>query len=434
MSIIANILPNSLAGELGLEPGDKIIRINNIVPEDLIHFQYLWADEEIQLLVQTKNNEQILYEIEKEYDESLGVVFEQAVFDKIRPCQNKCLFCFIEQMAPKMRPTLYEKDDDYRLSFLQGNFITLTNIKDKDLKRIKELHLSPLYVSVHTTDKALRAQIMGNPKAGKIMDQLQELINWGINLHTQIVLCPGINDRDYLEQTINDLSSLWPGVQSIAIVPVGVTKFRKDLGNFPVFSKKYAQELVDFVSRKQFFFRKSLGTSLVYLGDEIYIQADRDFPGSDFYDGFPQIENGVGVSRLFLDEYQMIKDDLPQRCEESHYVIATGLLGSSILKPVLNELNLIKGISLELKVIENVFFGPRVTVTGLLTGNDLLNGLINTPKGTKVIISDIMLKKGENVFLDNLKPEEVAAKLGIKLIVVENSARALVNQLFLNKS
>ncbi|MGI6226810.1 MAG: DUF512 domain-containing protein [Peptococcales bacterium] len=432
MAIIAEVRPNSLASELGLEPGDKIVEVNNIVPEDLIHFQYLWADEEIKLLVETKTKEEILYEIEKDYDEGLGVVFEQAVFDKIRPCHNKCLFCFIEQMAPEMRPSLYEKDDDYRLSFLQGNFITLTNIKEADLKRIKDYHLSPLYVSVHTTNKVLRKELMGNPKADRIMEQLQDLINSGINIHTQIVLCPGINDGEYLEKTINDLSSLWPGVQSIAIVPVGVTKFRKDLAKFPVFDKKYAEKLVEQITEKQIMFREKTGISLVYLGDEIYVQAQKDFPDYEFYDSFPQTENGIGVSRLFLDEFKMIKDKLPKTCSEDHFIIATSVLGSNILKPVLDELNLIKGLNVELKVIENVFFGSRVTVTGLLTGTDLIQGLQGTPLGTKVIISDIMLKKGENIFLDGLNPEEVGQKLGIELIVVENNAEALLDQIILN--
>lgn len=429
-AVISEVFPNSLADELGLKPGDKIIKINNIVPEDLIHFQYLWADEEVQLLIENKAGEEILYEIEKDYDEGLGVVFEQAVFDRIRRCQNKCLFCFIEQMAPLMRPSLYEKDDDYRLSFLQGNFITLTNLNEKDCQRIKDLHLSPLYVSVHTTDPDLRAKILGNPKATRIMEQLHTLIDWGIKIHCQIVLCQGVNDGKYLEQTINDLSSLGPGILSIAIVPVGVTKFRKDLENFPVFHQRYAEDLVDWVSNKQEFFRKKIGKSLVYLGDEIYIQAQREFPSSDYYDGFPQTENGIGVSRIFLDEFELLKANLPSFTEEKHYVIATGKLGSRVLKPVIEQLNKIKGIDLKFKEIENLFFGPRVTVTGLLTGEDLLHGLKDIPKNTKVLISDIMLKKRDNIFLDGLKPEDVAKKLGIEIIPIENNAQALIDHIF----
>lgn len=429
-AVIAEVFPDSLAFELGLEPGDRILKINNIVPEDLIHFQYLWADEDIQLLIKHKTGEEVLYEIEKDYDEGLGVVFEQAVFDRIRPCHNKCLFCFVDQMAPAMRTSLYEKDDDYRLSFLQGNFITLTNLNDNDLRRIKELHLSPLYVSVHTTDPVLRTKILGNPKAHRIMEQLRTLIDWGIKIHSQIVLCPGINDGQYLEKTIHDLSSLWPGIQSIAIVPVGVTKFRKDLEKFPVFQKKYAEDLVDWISEKQHYFRKKFGPSLVYLGDEIYILAQRDFPSSDYYDGFPQTENGIGVSRLFLDEFKMEKDNLPCSTEEKHFIIATGKLGGKVLKPVISQLNNIKGVHLELKEIENHFFGSRVTVAGLLTGEDLLRGLKDVPKNKIVLISDIMIKKGENIFLDGLKPEDVEERLGIKVIPVENNAHGLLHQIF----
>lgn len=429
-AVIAEVFPNSLAFELGLEPGDKIIKINGIIPEDLIHFQYLWADEEIKLLVEKKAGEKVLFEIEKDYDEGLGVVFEQAVFDRIRPCCNKCLFCFVEQMAPAMRPSLYEKDDDYRLSFLQGNFITLTNLNAKDLKRIKELRLSPLYVSVHATDPVLRTKILSNPKAGLIMEQLKTLIDWGIKIHSQIVLCPGINDGEHLEKTISDLSSLFPGIQSIAVVPVGVTKFRKDLEKFPVLNRRYAEDLVDWVAEKQLIFRKKFGISLVHLGDEIYIQAQRDFPVADYYDGFPQTENGIGISRIFLDEFEMLKKDLPCHTEEKQYIIATGKLGSHVLKPVIGQLNEIRGLNLELKVIENNFFGPRVTVTGLLTGEDLLKGLGDVPKKSKVLISDVMLKKGENVFLDGLKPSIISEKLGIEIIPVENSAQGLIEQIF----
>jgi len=427
-AVIAEVLPNSLASEIGLEPGDIIIKVNNIPPEDLIHFQYLWADEGIELLVEKKDGQQIFFEVEKEYDESLGVVFEQAVFDKIRHCQNKCLFCFIEQMAPAMRSSLYEKDDDYRLSFLQGNFITLTNMKKNDFDRIKKYHLSPLYVSVHTTNPSLRKTILGNPHAGKIMEQLKSLVDLGIRIHSQVVLCPGINDGEYLERTIDDLSLLWPGIQSLAIVPVGVTSFRKDLEKFPVFSIEYAQKLVNLVSEKQSFFRKKMGTSFVYLGDEIYIQAQTNFPSDEHYDDFPQIENGVGVSRIFLDDFFKNKNNLPAGISDQRYIIATGKLGKKVLEPIINYLNKIKGLEIDIKVIENVFFGSRVTVNGLLTGYDLLDGLKDITPGSQVLISEVMLKKGERIFLDGLTPEEIGQKLGIKLIVVKNNAESLINQ------
>ncbi|KJS22526.1 MAG: hypothetical protein VR72_05660 [Clostridiaceae bacterium BRH_c20a] len=425
-AVIAEVLPNSLAAEIGLEPGDKIIKVNNKPPEDLIHFQYLWADEEIELLVEKQDGE-IFFEIEKEYDETLGVVFEQAVFDKIRHCQNKCLFCFIEQMAPAMRPSLYEKDDDYRLSFLQGNFITLTNMKKGDFDRIKEYHLSPLYVSVHTTNPSLRQTILDNPHADKIMEQLKSLVELGIRVHTQVVLCPGINDGEYLERTIDDLSPLWPGIQSLAIVPVGVTNFRKNLERFPSFSKGYAQKLVNMVSEKQSYFRNKIGNSFVYLGDEIYLQAQTYFPPSKHYDDFPQIENGVGVSRIFLDDFFKNKNNLPASIKKQRYIIATSKLGKKVLEPIIFYLKKIEGLEIDIKVIENVFFGSRVTVNGLLTGQDLLEGLKDITPDSQVLISEIMLKKGEGIFLDGLTPEDVGQKLGIKIIVVKNNAQSLIN-------
>jgi len=431
-AIIYKVRPDSLADELGLEPGDKILKINGETPKDLIDFQFLWSDSEIELLVEKKNKEKMLFEIEKDIDEGLGVEFEQAVFDRIINCHNKCLFCFIDQMGPAMRPSLYEKDDDYRLSFLQGNFITLTNLRPGDFERIKELHLSPLYVSVHTTNPLLRIELLRNKKAGLINSQLDELIKAGINIHTQIVLCPGINDGESLDKTIEDLSKLWPGVRSIAIVPVGVTRFRKDLSKFPEFTKDYSKHLIEKVAFKQSYFRKKLGKTLVYLGDEIYIRAGMDFPKREYYDDFPQTENGVGLSRLFLDEFKQLKTTLPPKVSPRRYIILTGVLAQHILKPVVQELEQVEGVELELKVVENNFFGPRVTVAGLLTGKDLLTGLQGVEQGAKVIFPDVLLKQGDNIFLDNLSPEEIEKSLNIELIPVPATAKGLINAVIYN--
>lgn len=428
-AIISKVFPNSLAGELNLEPGDKILKLNQQEPEDLIDFQILWADEEITLLVEKNNNEQIIFEIEKEFDEGLGVEFENAVFDKIRRCHNKCLFCFVDQMGPAMRKSLYEKDDDYRLSFLQGNFITLTNLREDELARIKRLHLSPLYVSVHTTDPQLRVKILGNPQAAKIIEHLEDLIQAGIEIHTQIVLCPGINDDKYLDKTIADLRNYWPGIKSIAIVPVGVTKFRKDLDNFPHVSKAYAQQLIDKISKIQNKFKMELKKTLVYLADEFYIKAETDFPTSIEYDGFPQIENGIGLCRLFIDEFEKVKPNLPQKVSFRKYTVVTSVLGQYVLKPIIKELTNIKGLEIEVITVANYFFGPRVTVSGLLTGQDLLKALKDIEPNSKVIFPDIMLKNGEDIFLDGLKPTEIEKQLNITLIKVANSAEALIKKL-----
>ncbi|MDK2822537.1 MAG: hypothetical protein PWQ67_1333 [Clostridia bacterium] len=428
-AVIAEVIPDSLASDLGLEPGDKILEVNGIQPLDLIHFQFLWADEEINLMIESKDKGKILFKIEKDIDENLGVIFEQAVFDKIRSCQNKCMFCFIEQMAPAMRSSLYVKDDDYRLSFLQGNFITLTNLKSSDLERIKKLHLSPLYVSVHTTDPQLRIQLLGNPKGGKILEQLNYLIEAGINIHTQVVLCPGINDGEYLDKTIEDLSTLWPGVSSLAIVPVGVTKFRKDLEKFPVFSQDYARKLISKISEKQKYFKEKFDYTFVFLADEIYIQARKDFPELEAYEDFPQTENGIGLSRLFIHDFEKVKNSLPSVVKENEFTVVTSQSGKYVLEPIIKELNKIKGLKLKLLVVNNQFFGPRVTVCGLLTGFDLLEGLKGSPPGSKVIISDIMLKQDDYLFLDGLRPDDISRQLNIDLIVVNNSVQSFINEI-----
>ncbi|NMA02125.1 MAG: DUF512 domain-containing protein [Clostridia bacterium] len=430
VAVIAKIEENSLAEELGLEIGDKILEINGQNPLDLIDYQILWANEEIELLIEkNQSSEQILYAIEKDFDEGLGVVFERAVFDKMRTCHNRCKFCFVEQMAPEMRKTLYTKDDDYRLSFLQGNFITLTNLVQADLERIKNLRLSPLYVSVHTTDPDLRRELLCNENAGQILEQLKELTQAGIEIHAQVVLCKNFNDGAYLEKTIDDLSQLSPGIKSLAIVPVGVTKFRKNLEDFPEFDKIYVQGLIQNIEAKQKYFKEKLDNSFVFLSDEFYLRGDWDFPEASVYEDFPQLENGVGLSRIFIDEFELLKPSLPKAIKPRKYYVVAGVLGGQVLAPIINHLSQIKGLEIDLRILENTFFGPRVTVTGLLTGTDLLQGLKNLESGAKVIIPDILLKRGESLFLDNLTPQEIKEKLDVELIIINTTAQGLVEAL-----
>lgn len=431
VAVIAKIYEDSLAEELELEIGDKILEVNGQIPLDLIDFQILWANEEIELLIEkAQAPEQILYSIEKDFDEGLGVVFEWAVFDKMRTCQNRCKFCFVEQMAPEMRKTLYTKDDDYRLSFLQGNFITLTNLVQADFERIKKLHLSPLYVSVHTTDPDLRKELLGNKHAGNILEQLKDLTQAGIEIHTQVVLCKNFNDGAYLEKTITELSQLSPGIKSLAIVPVGVTKFRKNLEEFPEFDKLYVQALIQNIETKQKFFKEKLGNSFVFLSDEFYLRGERDFPAASVYEDFPQIENGVGLSRIFLDEFELLKASLPTEIKPCKYYAVAGVLGGQVLTPIIKHLSQIKGLEIDLRVIVNTFFGPRVTVTGLLTGKDLLQGLKDLEPGAKVIIPNILLRREEDLFLDGLSPEEIQERLNLELIIINTTAQGLVEALF----
>ncbi len=426
---ILAINPDSLAEELELEVGDVIAKINDKNITDLIQFQFEWAGEEVSLEIEKKTGEKEIYEIEKDYDEPLGVVFNQAVFDGLKYCQNKCLFCFVDQMAPNMRKTLYVKDDDYRLSFLQGNFITLTNLRESEIERIKKEHLSPLYVSVHTTNGELRKKLLNNPKAGKILDILKELSAAGIKIHTQVVLCPGINDGEYLEQTYLDLKDI-EGIQSLAVVPVGLTKFRKNLAVIKTYTKETALEIIEWAEKRQQACRATKNTSFLWLSDEFYQLADKKVPPYEIYEDFPQLENGVGMVRLLWDDFAHY--NLPEEIKPAkEFIIMTGASGRYALQPIVKRLNEIKGLQVELKVVQNIFFGSTVTVTGLLTGGCLLEGLKDAKEGSKVLIPSVMLKTHENKFLDDLTIAEVEDALGknIKIIHAESTAKDIIDKI-----
>ncbi len=429
---ISKIYPDTIAWEVGLEEGDEILKVNGNIIRDLIDFEFLWAEEEVEMLVKKgATGDQIVIHIEKDYDEILGVEFTSAVFDGVKRCKNKCLFCFVDQMAPEMRSSLYEKDDDFRLSFLQGNFITMTNLTEDDRDRIIEQNLSPLYVSVQSAQGENRKLLLKNPQAERIINDLEYFIARGIKFHTQIVLCKDINDGDFLEYSIKKLESLGENILSLAIVPVGITKFRKDQELFPEFTKKEAKAIIQLVHDYQKEFSSKRGSNFVYLGDEIYIKAEEDFPPYESYDGFPQLENGIGLSRIFIDEYLEYKSDLPKIIEnEKNIYLVSGKSPEKFLRKIIAELNKIENLNLELRALENDFFGRRVTVTGLLTGSDLLRGLKDIPPGSHVILPEIMLKKDEDVFLDNLNLKDVAKKLQLKITVFDNSFRDLENKIF----
>jgi len=425
--LVISVEPGTLAAELGLQEGDQIVRVNGREIRDLIQFQLEWAGEEVVLEVQKSSGEVEAFEIEKDYDEPLGVAFDRAVFDGIRVCQNKCQFCFVDQMPLNMRPTLYVKDDDYRLSFLQGSFVTLTNLKEKDLQRIKAEHLSPLYVSVHTTDAKLRQELLKNPQAGRILEVMSDLAAAGIEFHTQVVLCPGLNDGPYLEKTVQDLSQL-PGVLSLAIVPVGLTSYREKLPQLQTFERENARQVVRWVHTRQDQFRQERGTAFLWVSDEFYLQAGEALPPYEAYEDFPQLENGVGMVRLFWEEFE--QSDLPQKIAPAReYIVATGVSGRFAMEPVIEKLNKIPGLSLTLRVIENTFFGPSVTVTGLLTGSCLLEGLQGLAEGSTVIIPRVLLEKQEGKFLDNLTPQQVAEKLKINFLAAPMEGQGLLDVL-----
>lgn len=429
-AVIAEIEPGSLAEELGLKAGDKIISVNGKKVRDIIEFQFEWAGEEIELAIE-RNGESQIFEIDKDYDEPLGVVFASAVFDRIKVCQNKCLFCFVDQMPFNMRHSLYIKDDDFRLSFLQGSYVTLTNLKKEDIERIKKEHLSPLYVSVHATDSELRARLLQNPRAGQLLPLMKDLARAGIEFHTQVVLCPGINDGKYLEKTYEDLVKI-KGVRSLAIVPAGITKYREHLPEIRLFTSREAREIIAWVHEKQRECLKKRHSNFVWLSDEFYLAAGEVLPGSDTYEDFPQLENGVGMVRLFWQEFSELT--LPEQVTpERNITLVTGVSGSYALEPVVEKLNQIKGLHLAVKVVVNEFFGPTVTVTGLLTGRCLLSGLKGLEPGTEVFLPSVMLKTQEGRFLDDLRPVDIEERLGVRITIVPVKASALLEKIILKR-
>jgi putative radical SAM enzyme (TIGR03279 family) len=313
---ITGVISGSIAEEMAIEAGDTLLFINSQEIQDIIDYQFYSHDDFIVVEIEKTNGELWSLEIDKDWDEELGLLFDDVIFDKMRVCQNRCLFCFVDQLPPGMRKTLYIKDDDYRYSFLYGNFISLTNLKEKDWRKIINMHLSPLYVSVHCMDPELRVKILGSKRAASIREDLKRLLDAGIEIHTQIVLCPGINDGEILKQSIEELSSYYPTVQSVGIVPVGLTGHRLKLPQLQVVSSEQSRNLIEMVNKYQAEYRKVFRRGFVYLADEFFIKAGVGFPKAEYYDDYCQIENGIGLARIFLDEFRDLEKTLPKRVEK----------------------------------------------------------------------------------------------------------------------
>lgn len=413
---IIRINPNSLAEELGLREGDMLLEINEQRLRDIIDFSFAFAGEEINMLIEHSDGAQEMISFEKEYDEELGVEFESAVFDGIRRCANKCCFCFVDQIAPNMRANLSVKDDDYRMSFLYGNFVTMTNMSDADFNRIRQYHLSPLFVSVHTMDSGLRQRMLGCKRAGDIAVQLDHLEKAGVEYHTQIVLCPGLNDGDELDKTIDAIVARKPYAQSLAIVPVGLTKYRDDCYPLTMFDAQGAGKVIDQVEIWQEKQRKLEGRTFVYLSDEFYFLAGRDIPPAEHYDGFPQLDNGIGLARNFIEEWKESALKLAADYEEPVYL---DVISGTSIAPLLE--NLIAGLelrNLNVRVLPvvNHFFGKTVNVSGLLTGQDILDVLKNAKgRRTGVILPESALRAGENIFLDDYSLENLRREIAIPI-------------------
>ncbi|MDW7651627.1 MAG: DUF512 domain-containing protein [Bacillota bacterium] len=409
---VENVEPGSIADELGIGPGDRVLAINDTEPADILEWRLAESSEDILLTVEHSGGELVEYEIEKDYDETLGIIFESPVLDEIRRCQNRCVFCFVDQMPPALRETLYVKDDDYRLSFLSGSYITLTNLRDADLARIEQLHLSPLYVSVHTTDPKLRRQMMHHKQAGDILPILTRLAGAGIAFHTQAVLCPGLNNGDALNQTIGELFALYPAVRSLAVVPVGLTGHRGGLYPLSPFDQAHAQQVLEQLAPWQERCRQQSGTRFVFAADEFYAMAGTDIPPDDWYEGYPQLENGVGLIRLMYNDWNYWQDRLPDKLHGStNVIVATGTSASHYLQPIIDRLNKIDGLAIRLVPVENRFFGGHVTVAGLLTGSDVLQAVKNLPPADRLYLPAVVLKEGQDLLLDGHTIDDLSRSL-----------------------
>jgi putative radical SAM enzyme (TIGR03279 family) len=425
---ISGVRKHSLAEAAGIKAGEKLLSVCGTQVKDIIELSFYTSDYEVELEIENVAGEKRLVNIAKHPDEDLGIEFESAVFDKVSTCYNNCIFCFVDQMIPGMRPGLYVRDDDFRLSFLYGNFITLTNMKDEDFNRIITTHMSPLYVSVHATDPQVRCQMMNNRFAGELMDKLHRLLDAGIQVHTQIVCCPGYNDGEVLAKTFADLYALHPGVLTMAIVPVGLTKNREHLHPLRTFTKEEAAAIVDMVTPWQERCRKETGKSFVYLGDEFYLLAEKELPPAAWYDGFPQLENGIGLTSSFLIEWEETLKVLSQAQASAPAVIPVGESAYKVLKPVIAAFNEKYNGQHQVLAVKNEFFGGKVNVTGLLVGGDILAAV---PKDARVILPAVVLNK-DNLFLDDMSFDEFK-KLHQGTVEVAVGAKELLHLLTVPK-
>jgi putative radical SAM enzyme (TIGR03279 family) len=389
-------------------------------------------DEYIEVLVLKRNGEEWLLEIDKDADEDLGIVFENGLMDEYKSCHNKCIFCFIDQMPKGMRDTLYFKDDDSRLSFLQGNYVTLTNMSDKDIRRIIKYNLGPINVSVHTTNKNLRCKMLNNRFAGEALDKLDILYDAGIEMNGQIVLCKGVNDGAELEKSISDLSKYIPVMRSVSVVPAGLTKFRDGLYPLDSFNKEDAEEVIDIIERYQKEFHKKYGIHFIHASDEWYIMAERDFPEEERYDEYVQLENGVGMMRLlwqeFTEEYSNIQHIPSTFSDNIEISIATGVLAYDMIKKMSTLLeNKFNNIKIHCYKIINNYFGEKITVSGLITATDLIEQLQDKPLGERLLLPCNILRSGENVFLDDYTLEDVSEKLKVPIIITPSDGKGFIN-------
>lgn len=428
--LIVGVEPGSIAHELSIEPGDHLLTVNHEPVRDIFDYQFFVTEEYLTLEIEKKNGDIDEIEIEKDPGDDLGLLFASDLMDEYRSCANRCIFCFIDQMPPGMRDTLYFKDDDSRLSFLQGNYVTLTNMKEEDIDRIIRYRMEPINISIHTTNPSLRCQMLQNRSAGKALAYLDRLYEAGITMNGQIVLCKGINDGEELEKTLSDLSRYVPVMESVSIVPVGLTKYRENLFPLEPFSKKDAENVIKTVEKFQnSIYNKSL-THFVHASDEFYLLAEAPLPEEERYDGYLQLENGVGMLRLLKEEFQEALETVDADLEiDRSFSIATGALAYPYVKELTEQAcKKLPASRIDFHVFEikNHFFGESITVSGLICGQDILSQLKGKELGGELLLPVNMFRSGEEYFLDDVTKEDLERELKVKVTIVPRDGEALL--------
>ena len=432
--LIQAVEEGGIAEEMGIEPGDRLLEINGETVEDIFDYQYMIEEEYVEVLIAKPSGEEWLLEIDKDYEEDLGVTFDNGLMDDYRSCTNKCIFCFIDQMPKGMRETLYFKDDDSRLSFLQGNYVTLTNMSEKDVDRIIKYHLSPINISFQTTNPELRCRMLHNRFAGESLKKVDRFYEAGIQMNGQIVLCKGFNDGEELERSIRDLTKYLPHLQSVSVVPVGLSRFREGLEPLEPFTREDARRVLEQIHRWQEKLYPEYGLHFVHASDEWYILAGEELPREESYDGYLQLENGVGMIRLMLEEFE----DALARLEEPHalenrilkgtYSSVTGQIAYPYIRRMADRLmERFPEVKIQVCPIRNDFFGERITVTGLLTGQDIIAQLKGRDLGEILYLPENILRSGERVLLDDITVEDLAGALQVKTDIVKSSGYDFVD-------
>ncbi len=428
------IQTGSIAEEMEIEAGDVLLSVNNEKIEDIFDYQYQTEEEEVVVLIRKPSGEEWEIEIEKEADEDLGIIFENGLMDEYHSCHNKCIFCFIDQMPPGMRDTLYFKDDDSRLSFLQGNYVTLTNMSEHDIERIIRYRLEPINISFHTMNPELRCRMLHNRFAGEALKKVERLYEAGIRMNGQIVLCKGWNDKEELEYSIKKLSAYIPYLLSVSVVPVGLSRYRDGLEKLEPFNREDAKEVISCIHKWQKRFMEQYGIHFIHGGDEWYLLAEEEVPGEDAYDGYLQLENGVGMLRLMMEEFERALCDLKGRIRQGNRVVtreismATGMLAYPYIKRMADSLmEVCDGLTIYVYAVANYFFGERITVSGLLTGQDIFSQLKGKKLGETLYLPENILRSGEDILLDDLRLCDISRTLQVPIDIVKSSGQAFVD-------